>query len=137
MRRPVIVAVVMALVASTLGMAAPARAAETADCFTIYTPPRPQSVRVTGLTIEVDPDQVGPDVVAAVNYWVFYIVVGRVLCLEGGVVTGTLACYEAKIREIVRSLDPANLNLRYVRRDPTTGNLIIDGNLLVADLTAC
>lgn len=128
--------VLLAVVAATFGFATPARAQDP-DCFTVRTPPDLKSVTIDGLTVEIDLDQIGPDVVAEVNYWVFYIVVGRVLCLEGGVVTDRLPCYEAKINEIIGSLDPANLNLRYVRRDPGTGNLIIDGNLLVADLTAC
>ena len=128
--------VLLAVVAATFGFATPARAQDP-DCFTIRTPPDLQSVTINGLTVEVDPDQIGPDVIAEVNYWVVYIVVGRVLCLEGGVVTDRLPCFLAKIDEIIGSLDPANLNLRYVRRDPTTGRLVIDGNLLVADLTTC
>lgn len=135
--RRVAVLLLAALIASSLGVASPARAADAADCFTIYQPPDINSVEINGVTITVHPDQVRPDALAQVNYYVLYLVVGRILCLEGGIVTGKLPCLEAKIAEIVGSLDPVNLNLRYVRRDPSTGDVVIDGNLLVADLTAC
>jgi hypothetical protein len=135
--RRVTILLVVALVAAGLGVAGPARAADEADCLTIAPPPDINSVEINGLTITVHPDQVGPDALAQVNYYIFYLVVGRTLCLEGGIVTGKLPCIEAKIAEIVGSLDPVNLNLRYVRQDPSTGDIVIDGNLLVADLTAC
>lgn len=135
--RRVTILLVVALVAASIGVAGPARAADAPDCFTIYQPPDISSVEINGVTITIHPDQVRPDALAQVNYYVFYLVVGRILCLEGGIVTGKLACIEAKIAEIVGSLDPVSLNLRYVRRDPSTGDIVIDGNLLVADLTAC
>ena len=64
-------------------------------------------------------------------------ILGIFLCLEGGTVTGLADCLAAKAGEIVGSLDPANLNFRYVYRDPTTGQVTLDGGLLLADLTHC
>ncbi len=104
--RRVTILLVVALVAASLGVAGPARAADAADCFTISQPPDINSVEIDGVTITIHPDQVRPDALAQVNYYVFYLVVGRILCLEGGIVTGKLPLHRGEDRRDRREPRP-------------------------------
>ena len=132
----------VAVSAAAIGLAAPAHASASVDCF----PPQDivvdiQSVSVNLQTLEVriDPAAIDDDVnwvVALVLSEIDYTVDGA-LCTEGGLVTSRVRCLVAKALEIARSLDPASLYFRYVYQDPYTGEIVIDGGQLVADGTAC
>lgn len=136
MKRASAAFLVAALVgAVTTTVAAPASAAPL-DCLRQkIIGPDIDSVQVVGLNVQIDPNAVPHDV-DEVQLFAGRIV-GRILCIEGGVATGPAACLTAKVNEIAASLDPTNGNLRYVTRDPVTGVINVNGQLLVDDLTAC
>ena len=60
-----------------------------------------------------------------------------VACIDDGSLGAVTGCAKAKVGESVGSLDPANLDLRYVHVDPETGAIVVDYALLVRDATAC
>jgi hypothetical protein len=128
------VSMMIAVTATTM-MAVPARASGSADCFDVWFPTGPESVAIEGLRIDVYPDRVGDDV-AKYAGWAVDNTVVRVLCVEGGVVTGKVQCFIDKLMEIVGSMEPTALNFRYVYPNEG-GGYTIDGNQLAADITAC
>lgn len=137
MRRTSAISIIVLVLGATVGVGAPARAGGLNDCFHTTEPPPLKSVTyVPPLTIIIDEDAAVSDVLAAAG-WVLQETVGRALCLENGIVTSKVPCLQAKAGEIVASIDVERQNLRYVRRDPETGETVIDGNLLLADATAC
>ena len=136
-RRGWATAVAATLVGATLSVGGPARAAEVDCSLTIFQQPPGFTVVVrNGLDVDIYPDRAGDDI-DAWRDWVQRMVVNKILCLEGGRVTGAVSCASAKVDEIVASLDLNEPDLRYIHRDPTTGGIGFRGNLLVADATAC
>jgi hypothetical protein len=139
MRKAWAVALTAVVAGATIGVAAPARAADE-DCLDYFNQSQQLdfqtiAVDVQNLKVTIDPAGVRPDVAMLQDE--LTEILGIFLCLEGGTVTGLAGCLADKAAEIVGSLDPVNLNLRYVYRDPTTGQVTLDGGLLLADLTHC
>ncbi len=137
MKRFATVAVVAIVAATTLGV--PARAeARVVDCtdhlfvqeeagFQSFT------INLQTLEVRIQPGAVGDDALMLVDYYGFDGV-NFALCAEGGLVTGPVFCFLGRLDEIISSLDPMNGYLRYVYQDPNTGEIVIDGGRLVADL---
>lgn len=141
------IALAAAVVAASFGVAAPASAADAScwdyilynDGIVIDGELQTVTVDINTLEIRVNPSALDGDVDMLVASIVDEVTpfVRFATCMEGGIVTATVSCLQAKVFEIVGSLDPANLNLRYVYQDPMTGELVIAGGVLVNDATAC
>lgn len=149
MKKTWALALTTAVCAATLGVAAaPAAAAETCHELTLEdllgddTTIDLGSVSINRDTLEirVNPAAIDDDVSMLADLIVDEVamrIVRYATCVEGGVVTGIVNCALSKALEIAGTLDPANLNLRYVYQDPTTGEIVVAGGLLVGDATAC
>lgn len=140
MRKTFALGLVAAVSAASMAFAVPAGASQDANCFAYLEESQDFDFQVitvdlANLKVTINPNGAAADV--AMLRAELEQILGIFLCLEGGTVTGLADCVLAKVDEIVSSLDPTNLNLRYVYRDPATGNVTVDGGLLVADATAC
>ena len=139
MRRTWAAMTAAAVVAGSLAIAAPARAAaeDCSDYLNSGSTIEFESFDVNWdmLQVRINPQGVDPDVQMLVHE--VTRAVDFVLCLEGGLATGTVNCVVAKVLEIAGSLDPASLNFRYVYQDPATGEIVIEGGLLADDAQSC
>ena len=138
MTRLIMVAVAAAVAATTVAVPAhaEARADDCTKILTVQEEPDFQSfsIDLQTLQVRIQPGAADDDAKMLVNYYVLDVV-AFTLCVEGGVVTGTVQCLLDRAQEIAGSLDPHNLYFRYVYRDPMTGEIVIDGGRLVSDLS--
>jgi hypothetical protein len=138
-RRASALLVTAAVATATLAVASPAKAQGPLDCLDIqFEFPQANSVTVDvdTLQVRVDPDAIEGDVTMLAGL-VAGITLDLARCLEGGLIVGPAMCYVDRALEIANSLDPLSLQLRYVYQDPETGDFVIDGGRLLADLTSC